>query len=346
MASATNKKTESDQNRVFEKTGLFDRKRLLAFFLDNMVWFLLIVVLASFSLTVDKFFQLPIFVNIMRQATFVGIISIGLSMTIITRRMDLSVESVLGIGAMTTAYVLGSSGAGLGIEVNTWLVLLLVLAIGAFVGLFNAILIVKLGINAFIVTLGTYILVRGLTVAISGGTSVFGLPDDLRSIAIAEPFGAPVLVILLVLSYLVFSFILRRTQFGRYLYLIGGNETATFRAGIPIHRILIITFVISGALAAFAGFLLAARTNGATANLGIGLLFEAFAAVVIGGVSLTGGVGRLSGVFAGVMLLSTIDTAINVMGMPPHYTQVVRGSLVLIAVLLDSVKTMIRKRYL
>jgi ribose transport system permease protein len=144
----------------------------------------------------------------------------------------------------------------------------------------------------------------------------------------------------------LFHFILTRTRFGRYVYLIGGNPQAPFRAGIAVDRILIQIFVISGMLAAFAGWLLAARTNGATANLGMGMLFEAFAAVVIGGVSLQGGVGRLSGVFAGVLLLSSIDTAINVMGMPPHYIQVIRGGLVLAAVLLDSVKTQIRRRYL
>lgn len=323
-----------------------DKRKLIAFVLNNLVWFILLLVLAACSLLIDNFFQAPIFVNILRQGTFVGIIAVGLSMTIISGRMDLSVESVLGIGAMAAAFVVGTNGAGLGMQVNTWLVLLMVLGIGAAVGLFNGLLIVKLGINAFIVTLGTFIAVRGLALVISGGQSVFGLPADFRSVAIAEPLGIPAFVFIFVAVYVVFSFVLNRTRFGRYLYMIGGNETAPFRAGIPIQRILIATFVISGVLAAFAGWLLAARTNGATANLGMGLLFEAFAAVVIGGVSLTGGVGRLSGVFAGVLLLSTIDTAINVMGMPPHYMQVVRGSLVLIAVLLDSAKSVIHKRYL
>ena len=104
-------------------------------------------------------------------------------------------------------------------------------------------------------------------------------------------------------------------------------------------------FILSGVLAAFAGLLLAARTNGATPNLGVGMLFEAFAAVVIGGVSLRGGIGGLSGVFAGVLLLSTIDTAINVMGLDASYMQVIRGGLMLLAVLLDSVKTSIEQRY-
>lgn len=336
----------STNSATSETRSLIYQRRILAFVLDNLVWIILLIVLAACSLFIERFFQPAIFVNILRQATFVGIIAVGLSMTIIAGRMDLSVESVLGIGAMAAAFVVGSNGAGLGLEINTWLTLVMVLGIGAMVGLFNGTLIVKFGISAFIVTLGTFISVRGLVLVISGGSSVFGLPDDFRAVAISEPLGIPVLVILLVATYATFHFVLTKTRFGRYLYLIGGNENAPFRAGIPVHRILITVFILSGMLAAFAGWLLAARTNGATANLGIGLLFEAFAAVVIGGVSLTGGVGRLTGVFAGVLLLSTIDTAINVMGMPPHYIQVVRGGLVLTAVLLDSAKTVIRAKYM
>lgn len=127
--------------------------------------------------------------------------------------------------------------------------------------------------------------------------------------------------------------------------MIGGNETATFRAGIRVTRNLILAFVMAGAIAGLAGWLLAIRTSGATANLGgVGLLFNAFAAVVICGVSLTGGVGSLPGVYAGVLLLSYINTAINLMGLPANYTQVIHGFLVLAAVLLDTFKQKLRQR--
>jgi ribose transport system permease protein len=151
---------------------------------------------------------------------------------------------------------------------------------------------------------------------------------------------------MLILVYLVFIFVLTQTPFGRHLTMIGGNPAATYRAGIRVGRTVAAAFILSGVLAGFAGWLLASRTAGATANLGIGMLFQAFAAVVIGGVSLKGGQGRLSGVFAGVLLLSSIQTAINVMGMPPHYTQMIQGSLVLAAVLLDTLKNTIRRRFL
>ena len=123
-------------------------------------------------------------------------------------------------------------------------------------------------------------------------------------------------------------------------------EAIAESAGIRVPRDVILAFVLSGLAAGLAGWLLSSRTAGATANLGIGMLFQAFAAVVICGVSLKGGVGRLSGVFAGVLLLSSIQSAINVMGMPPHYTMMIQGGLVLAAVLLDTAKNGIRRRYL
>jgi len=166
------------------------------------------------------------------------------------------------------------------------------------------------------------------------------------AVAIERVLGIPLLAWVLIAVYVAFAMLLTKTPYGRHLYMIGGNVTATYRAGIRVPRNIILAFVLSGLLAGLAGWLLASRTAGATANLGIGMLFQAFAAVVIGGVSLKGGYGRLSGVFAGVLLLSSIQTAINVMGMPPHYTMMIQGSLVMAAVLLDTAKNGLRRRYL
>ena len=217
------------------------------------------------------------------------------------------------------------------------------LGFGALAGLFNAVLVVRFRINAFIVTLATYIAIRGLGLILTGGRSMYGLPDGFRAAGSSDLLGLPLLIWILVVTYVAFGAVLRQTRFGRWVYLVGGNPTAPFRAGIDVDSVLYHVFILSGVLAAFAGFLLAARTNGATPNLGVGMLFEVFAAVVIGGVSLRGGIGGLSGVFAGVLLLSTIDTAINVMGLDASYMQVIRGGLMLLAVLLDSVKQSIER---
>lgn len=325
------------------------RQAFVEFLLDNLVWLLLVVVLAAFSLAIPNFFQIGIFSNIIEDSTYVGVMAIGLAIVIIAGNMDLSVESVAALTAMVTGILFCSRGIGVGLTLTPeWLVvpvsLAIALIVGAAIGAINGWLVMKLKMNAFIVTLASYIWVRGLVVAISGGRSAQGLAPSLRFIGIQVVAAIPLSAWIAILSFVGFSFVMTKTPFGRHVTMIGGNPVAAFRAGIKVDRLVLTTFVMAGAIAGLAGWLLAIRTSGATANLGTGMLFRAFAAVVIGGVSLKGGIGRLPGVYAGVLLLSAIQTAINLMGLPAHYTQMILGGLVLAAVLLDTVKLQIRQR--
>lgn len=327
------------------------RRATIEFVLDNLVWLMLIVVLVVFSLTVPHFFQFGIFANIFEQSTYVGVMAIGLAIVIISGDLDLSVESTAALSAMVTGLLFASSGVGLGITLEpAWLMvpasLVLALAVGGLVGLINGFLVVRTGMSAFIVTLASFIWVRGLVVAISGGRSAQDLAPAIRVLGIERILGIPLLAWISVVCFAVFAFVMAKTPFGRYVTLVGGNKVATFRAGIDSNRILWSAFVVAGVLAGLAGWLLAIRTSGATANLGVGMLFNAFAAVVIGGVSLKGGIGRLPGVYAGVLLLYSIHTAINLMGLPAHYTQMILGGLVLAAVLLDTLKLRLREKLL
>jgi ribose transport system permease protein len=325
------------------------QRALIEFALDNLVWFMLVVVLAVFSLTIPQFFQIGIFANIVEHSTFVGVMAIGLAIVIIAGNMDLSVESIAALTAMVTGILFCARGIGLGYTFTPeWLVLpvslLIALAVGGAIGALNGWLVVGLKMNAFIVTLASYIWVRGLVVAISGGRSAQDLAPSLRVIGIQTFAFIPLIAWIAIACFALFAFILVKTPFGRHITMIGGNTVAAFRAGIKVDGLIAVTFVLAGAIAGLAGWLLAIRTSGATANLGTGMLFEAFAAVVIGGVSLKGGIGQLPGVYAGVLLLSSIRTAINLMGLPAHYTQMILGGLVLAAVLLDTVKLTIRQR--
>ena len=328
---------------------LRDRRAALEFLLDNLVWLMLIVVLAIFSIFIPQFFQIGIFANIVEQSTFVGVMAIGLAIVIIAGNMDLSVESVAALTAMVTGMLFCARGIGLGIVLTPeWLVipvsLGIALLVGAAIGVINGLLVVRLKMNAFIVTLAAYIWVRGLVVAISGGRSAQDLAPSLRVMGIETILYIPLIAWLAIGCYVLFTFVMAKTPFGRHVTMIGGNAVATFRAGIKVDRLVLITFVLAGAISGVAGWLLAIRTSGATANLGVGMLFNAFAAVVIGGVSLKGGIGRLPGVYAGVLLLSSIHTAINLMGLPAHYTQMILGALVLAAVLIDTLKLQIRQK--
>jgi ribose transport system permease protein len=325
------------------------QRALIEFVLDNLVWFLLVFMLAIFSAVIPNFFQIGIFANIIEQSTFVGVMAIGLAIVIIAGHMDLSVESVAALTAMVTGILFCSHGIGLGYTLSPeWLIvpvsLLLAMCVGGVIGAVNGWLVVRLQMNAFIVTLAAYIWVRGLVVAISGGRSAQGLPPSLRFIGIDTVAFIPLIAWIAIASFALFTFIMAKTPFGRHITMIGGNAVATFRAGIKVDKLVVFSFILAGAIAGVAGWLLAIRTSGATANLGTGMLFNAFAAVVIGGVSLKGGVGQLPGVYAGVLLLSSIHTAINLMGLPAHYTQMILGGLVLAAVLLDTVKLSIRQK--
>lgn len=327
------------------------RRALIEFSLDNLVWLMLIVVLIVFSLTVPRFFQFGIFANIFEQSTFVGVMAIGLAIVIISGNLDLSVESTAALSAMVTGLLFATQGIGMGITLGAdWLLipvsLAIALLVGTAIGLINGFLVIRVGMSAFIVTLASFIWVRGLVVAISGGRSAQSLPPAIRVIGIETVLGIPLLAWISVGCFVVFSVLMARTPFGRYVILVGGNPNATFRAGINNDRILWAGFAIAGCLAGLAGWLLAIRTSGATANLGTGMLFNAFAAVVIGGVSLKGGIGRLPGVYAGVLLLYSIHTAINLMGLPAHFTQMILGGLVLAAVLLDTLKLKLREKLL
>ena len=327
-----------------------NRRAIANFVLDHLVWFMLAVVLIVFSVFVPNFAQVGIYANIIEQSTYVGVMAIGLAIVIIAGKMDLSVESVAALSAMITGILFCARGIGLNYTLTPeWLVLpaslVIAIAVGVAAGLLNGWLTVKLKMDAFIVTLASYIWIRGLVVALSGGRSAQDLSPSIRILGLETPLHVPFTALIAIAIFVVFTFIMRATPFGRHVTMIGGNAIATFRAGIKVDRLMIWTFVLAGAIAGVAGWLLAIRTSGATANLGQGMLFNAFAAVVIGGVSLKGGVGRLPGVYAGVLLLSSIHTAINLMGLPAHYTQLILGFLVLAAVMIDTLKLQIRQKF-
>lgn len=324
-------------------------RRTLEFVLDNLVWFILVAVLAIFSIFIPNYFQPGIFANIIEQSSVLGVLSIGLALVIIAGHMDLSIESTAALSAMVTGILFCNAGIGIGLQLTPeWLAVPVSLAIGLVVGgvigAINGFLVVRLKMTAFIVTLASFIWVRGTVVAVSGGRSAQDLAPAIRWLGVQRLLGVPLTAWIAIACFVVFSFILAKTRFGRHLIIIGGNEQAAFRAGIKVNRLLMAAFILAGAIAALAGWLLAIRTSGATANLGTGMLFNAFAAVVIGGISLKGGVGSLPGVYAGVLLLSAINTAINLMGLQAQYTQVIHGLLVLAAVLLDTFKLRIRQK--
>ena len=320
------------------------QKSLALWVLDHLVWFILLAVLLVFSLAIPGYGQWDIYKNVFYHATFVGILAIGLAIALISGEIDLSSESVLALSVVSTAFLTGLGTGASGLAMNGLLTLLIVLGVGVLAGLLNGMLVAIGKINSFIITLAGLLAYRALGLMLTEGRGISGLPEEVIWVARAYVGPIPVMVVVFISTYVAFHLFLTRTQFGRYIYLVGDSRVASRNAGIRIERVVIGVFIISGVLAAFGGWLLAARTNGASPAIATGILFEAFAAVVIGGVSLQGGRGSIPGIFAGAVLLSSISTAITLIGMPPTAINLVRAILIAVAVLLDALVLRIRPR--
>jgi len=310
--------------------------------LNNISWVILVFCIIIFSASINGFFSIQNYINIIHHSVFIGLLAIAESFCLISGKMDLSVESVAAFGAILSAWLCGTSTFASGYNINPFLGLLIVIVAGALIGLINAYIILKLNIDAFLVTLASYITVRGLATFVTQGKGVATLPDSFRWIDRVRPLNIPLVVFLMICCYILFGFILTRSRFGRHIFIIGGNINAAYNFGLNINSTIIKVFILSGAISGLTGWLIAARANGATPAIATGFLFEVLAAVVIGGVSLRGGSGNLVGVFAGVLILSAIKSALNILAISPFLTEIIRGLLVLLAIMIDSLKRMFR----
>ena len=317
-------------------------KLILRKILDNLVWIILIVSLVIFSITIDGFFSTRNFINIVYHSVFIGVLAIAETYCLIGGQLDLSIESTTAFGALLAAWLMGASRFTSGLHLSPIYAVLIVMAFGCIVGFINSLLVVRLKIEAFLVTLSMYITIRRLALWLTGGKGVSQPPDTFRLLDTVKILGIPLMVYIMLLFYGFFLFLLMNTRFGRHVFIVGGNIDAAYKHGIKVNSVLTRLFILSGAIAAFTGLLMAARADGATAAAATWFLFDVLAAIVIGGVSLQGGVGSLVGVFAGVLLLSSIRSALNIIAISPFVTDIVRGLLVMFAIILDSVKRMIR----
>lgn len=323
-------------------TAEFKRTRILRGLLNNIVWVIFVVMMVTFSAFIDGFFSFENYRNILYHSVFIGILAIAETLILISGHMDLSVESTAAGAAIISVWLAGASQGTSGLQLNTGLTFVIILLLGALIGAFNAFFIVKLRLNSFLVTLATYVMVRGLAVVITKGIGMADLPSSFRFVDTAKIFSFPLMIFILILLYIFFEFMLRNTLFGKHLYVLGGNVNAAYNFGINVEGSVFRLFILSGLIAAVTGWLMAARVNGANAGIGNGFIFEVLAAVVIGGVALTGGVGSLIGVFAGTLILGAIHNAINITAISPFYTTVIRGGLILVAISLDALKRMFR----
>ncbi|WFE66427.1 ABC transporter permease [Micromonospora sp. WMMD714] len=279
-------------------------------------------------------------VNVLQSMSEIAILVLAQTIVLITGKMDLSLESTFGLAPGIAAWLVVdpelTRGLGLGLLPEAWAVPV-VLLVGALVGAFNGLLIVRFGLNGFIVTLGMLIILRGLLTGISGGQTFFALPGSMTYLGSTSWFGIPASIWLSLLLFAVGIVVLGHTRAGRSLYAIGGNVDAARAAGIRTDRVLWIALVVASVLAALAGLLISGRLAAVPAAQGDGAIFQVFAAAVIGGVSLNGGKGSVFGAFTGVLLLFMIINVLTLAGVPAQWTNFLNGAVILVALVVSRI---------
>ncbi|ATD28792.1 MULTISPECIES: ribose ABC transporter permease [Vibrio] len=324
MSTRTMTNTTSDnRKKLLRKEWLIEQKSLIA------LLFLVVVV----SFLNPNFFTVDNLLNILRQTSVNAIIAVGMTLVILTAGIDLSVGSVLALcGAFAATLV--------AMEVPVLVAVPTALLAGAALGAISGIIIAKGKVQAFIATLVTMTLLRGVTMVYTDGRPIStGFTDTADTFAwfgTGYALGIPVPVWLMVVVFAGAWYLLNHTRFGRYVYAVGGNESATRLSGINVDRVKIGVYAICGLLAALAGIIVTSRLSSAQPTAGMGYELDAIAAVVLGGTSLMGGKGRIMGTLIGALIIGFLNNALNLLDVSSYYQMIAKAVVILLAVLVDN----------
>lgn len=316
-------------------------ERLKIFAAKNGIFLALVVLVAVFSILRPNFFSFANGQSILLQAAELGLIAIPAAFLIMSGSIDLSVGSVASAAAITGGLTMSSTG-------STLLGFLVAIATGVAAGALNGFLISYLGLNSFVVTLGALSVWGGFALLISDGRTVprAELPDAFRAIGTLKIGPVPIQIIALVLVIALGWYVLNHTKFGKEVKAIGGNERAARLMGVNVQRSRFLLFVATGAFAALAGLFLSAKVQSANPNIGSGLELEVLTVVLLGGVAFEGGVGRISGVVAGLLFFRVLRAGLVFMQASPFLQTILVGATLIIAVALDtSVQRIIRSSW-
>ena len=292
---------------------------------------LFVLLFAGLSIFLPNFFTQRNMLGLTLSVSTVGMLACTMLFCLASGDFDLSVEAVVAFSGVLAAVVANQThSVALGFAVG--------IAAGGLVGLINGTLIAKVGINALIVTLGTMQIVRGLGFLVSGGSAVSIVDERFYALGMNSMLGLPNPVWITLGCFILFGILLNSTMFGRHTLAIGGNRLSARLAGVPVAKVKILIFAIQGLVAGFAGVIMASRMTSGQPKSAEGLALDVISACVLGGVSLTGGVGTMTGTVVGVLIMGTVQNAMNLMNMPTFYQYVVRGSILLVAVGIDQLK--------
>lgn len=292
--------------------------------------FLLICLLLS--LTTPNFFSLQNMTIVLRQVSINGILAIGVTFVIITGGIDLSLGSVVALAGVVAA-LFAHPG-----EYPLMVPLAMAILVGLAIGGLNGLVVTKGKVASFIVTLGMMTIARGLALVASEGRPITNLSESFNAIGGGNVGGVPIPILIFILVIIVATFLLNQTRVGRYMYAVGGNERAAYASGVQVNRVKMIAYMLCSGLAGLAGIVLASRINTGQPNAGVAYELDAIAAVVIGGTSLSGGIGSIGGTVLGVLLIGVINNGLDLLNVSSYYQQIIKGVIIIAAVLIDRKK--------
>jgi ribose/xylose/arabinose/galactoside ABC-type transport system permease subunit len=311
------------------ETATSNWSRAGAFFSRYGIYFAFVLLAGILCITSPPFRTLSNVENILQQIPVNGILAIGMTLVIITAGIDLSVGSVLALSA-----VVATSFAHTDTHLLIVPIMLGVLT-GLVCGIVNGVLIAKNRLAPFIVTLGMMTVARGLALVYTSGRPIINLSDTYDEIGDGSLGAIPIPAIIFFVVVLLGVFVLHYTRFGRYVYAVGGNELAAKVSGVNTDRVLIGVYALAGALAGLAGIVSSARVMSGSPTVGTGYELDAIAAVVIGGTSLSGGIGSIAGTIVGVLIIGVMNNGLDLLNVSPYWQEIVKGVIIVLAVLLD-----------
>ena len=315
---------------------MFKNKKTAILLLQNTPILLMVAVFGVFGLLTNRFFQLQNIVGIFTDASYIGILAVGMTFVLLTAGIDLSVGANMYLSSVVAGLLVQNY------QIPVWLALVAALAIGFAFGALNAFFIIRLRILPLIVTIATMIAGRGLTLLLSKSQAV-PLPDSILAIGYERVLGVPIPLVIFAVIVMAAWILLKMTPLGRQIYALGNDPEAAKKAGINTKRILMTVYIISGVLAAIGGIISVAQCGIVNAGFGDGDEFDAIAAAVLGGASLFGGIGSVfPGTVIGAVLVQTIQAGMVFLQVDLYIQPLVTAGIILLAVFLDS----LRKRYL
>ncbi len=308
------------------------KTKVLNQFKDKAIWFVFIILFIGFAVANERFLTMNNMFTIARQVSMYGIAAIGMTFVILIAGIDLSTGSIITIVNVVCAYLMVNSGFSMTAAVICSLIM------ATLIGFLNGFMVSTIGIPAIIATFATQTIFEGAAYLLSGGTPVYGFDERFKVIGQGYVGPVPVPVIIMACCFIAGSFILNKTYFGRYFYAVGGNEEASKLSGIRVSFIKYLIYSLSGFFAGLAGIVMLSRTNSAQPTAGKGYEFDVITCVVLGGVSVAGGYGKISNVIAGVLIIGILTNGMVLLNVSSYTQLVVKGIVLILAVGFDCIQ--------